>query len=291
MKIKNRRTILSLMALLFSFALVACGENDQANNGSGDKLEDIKAAGELTIGTSPDYPPLEFYVLDENGNRQIAGSDITLAQAIADEIGVELNIRATDFNGVIANIQSGSVDMGISGFTFTEQRAEVMDFSEGYLQESTLGYQGLMMQKDVAEKYDSIEEIADADLVLGAQGGSIQFELAANLTNEANIKQYGTLDVGLAALNEGDIDGMVVSTSSAEPMLRTFPNLMILPQEDFDLDPERLYSTNVIAFPKGEEYQSLIELSNKVIKENKENGNLEEWHTDAVNLSKDAIEE
>src|SRR5699024_11803847 len=122
---------------------------------------------------------------------------------------------------------SGSVDMGISGFTFTEQRAEVMDFSEGYLQESTLGYQGLMMQKDVAEKYDSIEEIADADVVLGARGGSIQFELAANLTNEANIIQYGTLDVGLAALNDGDIDWMVVSISLSEQMLSTLYNFLI----------------------------------------------------------------
>lgn len=290
MKIKNKQLIFPFVALLFSFVLVACGGTGQSE-GSGDKLEDIKAAGELTIGTSPDYPPLEFYVLDENGDRQIAGSDIALAQAIADEIGVDLNIRATDFNGVIANVQSSSVDMGISGFTFTEQRADVMDFSEGYLQESTLGYQGLMMQKDMAEKFDSLEEIEEADLIFGAQGGSIQFELAANLTEEANIKQYGTLDVGLAALNEGDIDGMVVATSSAEPMLKSFPNLMILPQADFDLDPERLYSTNVIAFPKGEEYQSLIELANKVITENKENGKLEEWHTDAVNLSKDAIEE
>src|SRR5699024_8130275 len=191
MKIKNSRTILSLMVLLFSFALVACGENDQANNGSGDKLEDIKAAGELTIGTSPDYPPLEFYVLDENGDRQIAGSDIALAQAIADEIGVDLNIRATDFNGDIANVESSSVDMGISGFTFTEQRADVMDVSEGYLQESTLGYQSLMMQKDMAEKFDALVEIEEANLIDGAQGGSIQFELAANLTEEANIKQYG----------------------------------------------------------------------------------------------------
>lgn len=290
MKTKNKLSVFSMLALLFSFVLVACGDK-QAGSSSGDKLEDIKAAGELTIGTSPDYPPLEFYVLDENGERQIAGSDITLAQAIADEIGVDLDIRATDFNGVIANIQSGSVDMGISGFTFTEQRAEVMNFSEGYLQESSLGYQGLMMQKEMAEKFDSLEDIEEADLTLGAQGGSIQFELAASLTNEANIKQYGTLDVGLAALNEGDIDGMVVSTSSAEPMLKTFPNLMILPQADFDLDPEQLYSTNVIAFPKGEEYQSLIELANKVIAENKENGNLEKWHTEAVNLSKDAIEE
>jgi Bacterial extracellular solute-binding proteins, family 3. len=139
--------------------------------------------------------------------------------------------------------------------------------------------------------FSSLEEIEEAGLILGAQNGSIQYEMAMNLTDAANVKQYGTLDVGLAALNEGDIDGMIVSTSSAEPMLATFPNLMILPQDNFDLDPERLYSTNVIAFPLGEEYASLIELANKVINENIENGNLEQWQQEAVELSRDAIEE
>lgn len=292
MKNFNKKILLSVVALFVGMVLVACGNSNEGSEAGGeDKLAEIKERGELIVGTSPDYPPLEFYILDENGDRQIAGSDITLAQAIADEIGVDLNIRATDFNGVIANVQSGSVDMGISGFTFTEDRARVMQFSEGYLQESTLGYQGIMMQKEMADQFESLEEIEEAELVLGAQGGSIQYEMAANLTPASNVKQYGTLDVGLAALNEGDIDGMVVATSSAEPMLSTFPNLVILPQENFDLDPERKYSTNVIAFPQGEEYQSLIDLANEVILENRENGNLEQWHQEAVELSRDAIEE
>lgn len=293
MKKMNRKFAVSVIALFASFLLVACGgTNNGAEDGQGqDQLEKIKAAGELTIGTSPDYPPMEFYILDENGDRQIVGSDLSLVQAIADEIGVDVNIRATDFNGVIANVQSGSIDMGVSGFTFTEERAKVMQFSEGYLQESTLGYQGIMMQKSLAEEFDSIEEIKEAGLTLGSQNGSIQYELATDLTDASNVKQYGTLDVGLAALNEGDIDGMIVATSSAEPMLTTFPNLVILPQENFDLDPERLYSTNMIAFPMGDEYQSLIDLVNKVIQENKDNGNIEKWHTEALELSRDAIEE
>src|SRR5699024_3775656 len=191
MKIKNKQLIFPFVALLFSFVLVACGGTGQSE-GSGDKLEDIKVAGELTIGTSPDYPPLEFYVLDENGDRQIAGSDIALAQAIADEIGVDLNIRATDFNGVIAKVQSESINMGLSGFTFTEKRAESMQFSDGYQQESTIGYQGIMMQKDLAETFSSLEEIEEAGLILGAQNGSIQYEMAMNLTDAANVKQYGT---------------------------------------------------------------------------------------------------
>ncbi len=287
-KIKQR--LLSLSVLILAVVLAACS-NTETSAEDADVLAQIKEKGELNVGIAPGYPPYEFYILDENGERQIAGSDTDLAQAIADEIGVELNFTATDFNGVMANIQAGSVDMGVSGFTYTKERTEVMQFSEGYLQESSAGFQGIMMHKDVADQFDSLAEVKEAHLNLGAQSGSIQFELAGNLTDESQIKQYSTLDVGLAALNEGDIDGMVVSTSSAEPMLLTFPDLVILPQETFDLDPENIYSTNVIAFPLGEEYESLIEVSNKVIQENKENGTIEKWHADAVELSREAIEE
>ena len=68
------------------------------------------------------------------------------------------------------------------------------------------------VEKETADQFSSLEEIKDAGLVLGAQTGSIQYELAGTLTDTSNIKQYVKLDVGLAALNEGDIDGMVVST-------------------------------------------------------------------------------
>jgi len=287
MKKIKKGLLFPLMALITVTLLVACGGGEAS---SGDVLEEIQDRGELNIGTSPDYPPMKFYVLDDNGERQIAGSDISLAQAIADEIGVDLNITATDFNGVMANVQTGSVDMGISGFTWTEERADVMQFSDGYLQESELGYQGVMMNEAFAEKFDSLEDIEAADLVIGAQGGSIQYELAQTLASAENIKQYGTLDVGLSALNEGDIDAMIVATSSAAPMLETFPNLTILPQEDFDLDPERKYSTNVISFPMGEEYQSLIDVANEVINESIEDGTMDEWQAEARELSEEAVE-
>ncbi len=286
---KNTKKILvTLLTVVATFVLVACGGSESADGQ--DALARIKEEGVLNIGTSPDYPPMEFYVLDDNGDRQIVGSDIDLAQAIADEIGVTLEITATDFNGVLANVQTGSIDFGISGFTWTQERDQVMQSSIGYLQESELGFQGIMMQEAFAEQFSSLEEIEEAGLVLGAQGGSIQYELAQNLTDDSNIKQYSTLDVGLAALNEGDIDAMIVSTSSAEPMLVTFPNLTILPQESFDLDPERMYSTNVIAFPLGEEYESLIEVVNEVIQENIDNGNIEKWQAENVELSHKAVE-
>lgn len=285
-----KKKLLLMMTLLMTGLFVAACGNAESADGAEDKLAEIQDAGKLVMGTSPDYAPFEFYVLDDNGDRQIVGSDIKLAEAIAEDLGVELEIKATDFNGVIANIQSDAVDIGLAGFNYTKERNKVMQFSEGYAQEATIGFQGLMVDKDTAGKFNSLEEIEEAGLTIGAQGGSIQYELAQTLTDEAKIKQYGTLDVGLAALNEGDIDAMVVATSSAEPMIASFPDLTILPKENFNLDPDDLYTQVMAGFPLGEEYASLIERVNEVIKEAKENGDIEKWQTEAKELSLEAIE-
>lgn len=293
MKKINKKMFLAVLAVFSMVVLAACGSDSggESKFDGQDKLEQIKEKGELTIGTSPDFPPMEFYILDENGDRKIVGSDIVLAEKIAEEIGVDLKITATDFDGVIANIQAGAIDFGISGFTFTEEREKIMQFSEGYSQESSLGFQGIMTTKEMAEEFDTLEEFIDADLKLGAQGGSIQYEMAQGLTSPANIKQFGTLDVSLLELNAGNIDAVLVSTSSAEPMLDKFDNLVILPQESFDLDPERKYSQNMIGFPLGEEYESLIEVVDEVIKEVVESGDFTKWQDEARELSSQAVEE
>ena len=73
-------------------------------------------------------------------------------------------------------------------------------------------------------------------------------------------------------------------------MLDTFTDLTLLPKDGFDLDPEAMYSTNVIGFPLGDEYQSLIDLCNDVIEKARENGDLEKWVTEAKELSAQAVE-
>lgn len=291
---KNKQKKWILFFLMTSFLLTACGkQTGEATSGKEevDQLAQIKENGKLVVGTSPDFPPSEFYILGDDGKKEIVGSDISLAKAIADEIGVTIDIKATDFNGVLANIQSGSVDFGISGFVGTDERGQIMDFSDGYQQEASDGYQGLLVTKEIAEKYPDLDSFKKAKLTIGAQGGSIQFEIAQKLTDTKNIKQFGTMDAAILALNSGDIQAVTVSTSSVEPLLNTFPELTILPQEAFDLDPENQYATNVIGFPKDKENQSFIELVNKVIQENKDNGNLKKWHEKAQEQSKNALDE
>lgn len=284
---KMKKLVSVVLATTMMMGVVGCSSS---TSDSADKLEQIKEAGKIVLGTSPDFPPSEFYILDENGEKQIVGSDISLAQAIADEIGVELEIKATDFNGVLANVQSGAVDMAISGFAQTEERKKVMQFSDGYQRDDSEDYQGILTTKEIAEKYKTLDEFKDANLTIAAQAGSIQYEMALKLTDESNIKQYGTIDAAALALDAGDIDAVIISSNSGEPMLDTFTDMTILPKDGFDLDPDAMYSTNVIGFPLGDEYQSLIDLCNEVIAEARENGDLENWVTEAKELSAQAIE-
>ncbi len=274
------------LVLALMVSLVGCGSGEKK-----DKVEQIKEAGKLVLATSPDFPPSEFYYLDDNGNKQIAGSDIALGQAIADKLGVKLEIKATDFNGVLANAQTGQVDLAISGFAATEERKKVMQFSEGYQRETSDGFQGLLVKKSTADKYKTLDELKAAKLKVGAQSASIQYEMAQKITDEKNIKQLGTTDAIVMALNAGDIDAMVVSTSQCEGFLSTFTDLVVLPREEFDLDPDGMYSTNVIGFPLGEEYESLVKVANEVISEARANGDLQKWADEAQELSKKAIEE
>ncbi|MDH6365621.1 ABC-type amino acid transport substrate-binding protein [Enterococcus sp. PF1-24] len=286
-----------LVGILFTLllAFTACGGNNQGKkDDSGntmDKLAQIKESGKLVVGTSPDFPPSEFYVLDENNKKQIVGRDISLAQAIADEIGVKLELKATDFNGVLANIQTDSLDFGISGFVGTKERSKIMDFSDGYQQETSDGYQGILTTKENVEKYTTLAELQADELTVGAQGGSIQFELASDITTAAKIKQYGTIDAAILALNAGDIDAITVSTTSVTPLLSSFPELAILPQAEFDLDVENMYATNVIGFPKRDDNESFIKLCNEVIQKSKDNGDLKKWRDEATVLAEKAIEE
>lgn len=282
-----KKTIKTMGTVLLASLLIMTGCSGAKAE---DKISQIKKAGKIIMGTSPDYAPNEFYILDDAGNKKIVGSDIALGQAIADKLGVKLEIKPTDFSGVLSNIQAKEVDMGIAGFSYTEERAKVMQFSDGYMKESENGYQGILVKKENLGKYKSIEDVKNAKVKAGAQTGSIQYELAKTLTDENSIKQMGTLDAIALSLNQGDIDVMVISSDNSRQITSTFSDLVMIPVEEINLDPDDKYSTNSIGFPEGEEYASLIKVANEVIAESKANGNIQKWREKAIEQSNKAVE-
>lgn len=130
--------------------------------------------GKLTVATSPDFAPYEFYAIGEDGTPKLAGFDMDLAQYIADYLGLELEVVTVDFDGVISELQTKSVDLGMAGLSPDEKRMGIMDFSDLYY----MGGQSLVTVKDNAEKYNSFEAINKPDVSVGAQVGSIQMDLA-----------------------------------------------------------------------------------------------------------------
>lgn len=162
-----------------------------------------------------------------------------------------------------------------------ELSEKAIKFSEGYSREDDDRFQGILMKKGTAEKFKFLDDIKKAKLKIGAQKASIQAELAADLTSSDKIKLLVTLDVLAMSLNAGDIDAVVVSTSSAEPLKFTFTDLLVLPKESFNLDPTGIYAKTYVGLPLGEEYKFLVKIINEVIKENTNNGNLERWVSEA----------
>ena len=84
------------------------------------------AEGKLTVATSPDFAPYEFYAIDEDGTPSLAGFDIALAQYIADYMGLELEVVTVDFDGVLTELQTKSVDLGMAGLSPDPAREAIM---------------------------------------------------------------------------------------------------------------------------------------------------------------------
>ena len=105
-----------------------------------DRLDDIKAAGKLTVATSPDWPPYEY--IDDDGN--IVGTDILMCQWMAEQLGVELEVQPMAFDACLAAVGQGDVDMMVAGLTYDEARLNRMELTGIYWNE---GDQGLLVKK------------------------------------------------------------------------------------------------------------------------------------------------
>ena len=138
-----------------------------------DKVETV-TDGKLTVATSPDFAPYEFYSIDEDGNPTLSGFDMDLAQYIADKMGLELEVVPMDFDGVLSELSQKNVDLGMAGLSPDPARADAMEFSDLYYK----GGQSFVTVKDKADQFKTLEDANNKDYSIGAQTGSIQLDLA-----------------------------------------------------------------------------------------------------------------
>ena len=141
-----KKLFATVLALTMALSLAACGAKEEAPAASAPAASAPAASapaeeagittinpGKLTVATSPDFAPYEFYAIDENGEPQLAGFDMALAQYIADYLGLELEVVPMDFDGTILELQNKKVDLSMAGYSPDPDRADAMDFSDIYI--------------------------------------------------------------------------------------------------------------------------------------------------------------
>ena len=303
MKKKLFAKALSLaLAALMLFALCACGaaetpaaeptaapaagdpapetpaETEAAAESQG-VLDQIKADGVLCVALSPDFAPMEFVDSTKEGQEQYVGFDVTLAKYIADYIGVELVIEPMSFDACQTAVYTGSVPMSISGYSWTEERAENYEISDYYYAGENETEQVILIKKTDADKYTSAEDFSGVDV--GAQNASLQMNLLTSQLPDANPITIGDLGVGVLELQNGSIEALAVAKGNAEMIIDSNPDLMICPWE-FEVAAE--YEANVILITKDE--TALLTVVNEALAMAYAEGVYGVWYDDAVALAK-----
>lgn len=188
--------------------------------------------GTLTVATCPDYAPYEFYAIDENGDPQLAGFDMALAQYVADYLGLELEIVPMEFDGVLMEMANGTVDLGMSGMSPNPDRAELMDFSDIYYKCT----QCFLTTTDKKDMFPDIASLNDPDISVGVQTGSIQMELAEQYSPDADIVNLGKVTDIIAEILTGKLDGGYTEADVALSYKENYPELELAVEIPYDLN-------------------------------------------------------
>ena len=231
----------------------------------GPVMKKIKESGKLVVGTEAQYAPYEFKDLDAN----FAGCDMWLAQQIADALGVELEVVDMSFDGIIPAVQSSQVDIGIGAFTVTEERAQVIDFSEVYEKSP----QAVIVKKGNEATYSTKESFAGQKV--GAQKGTIKNVLSDSELFE--LDKYPELGMEVAA---GNIAALVVDSAVADALIKSNPDLALA---TFEFDPNEVNYGKAAVIAKGNE--DFVAAVNEVITKVASDGSFQKAYDDAVALA------
>lgn len=265
---------LGLVAVL-AVGLVGCGNKSSDNSGGNQTaLEQIKKNKKLVVATSPDYPPFEFMV-SENGKSKIVGADIDLAQKIADKLGVELELKAMDFDALLPALQAGKVDVVITGMTPNEKRKKAVDFSDIYFK----GENAVIVNAKDAGKFTSEDQLKKAKL--GVQKGSTQETYVKDNLKVTNYKALVAVPDLIADMKNGNIDAVVLNSKVAGINVTKYDGIKVV--ENLKLTSGGDEEAMAVAIKKGDN-ADLIKLTNEVIKELQDSGEYDKILANAVDL-------
>ena len=271
-----KKIIVLLMAVMMTMGLAACGGSADgsaaASGGESDSyIDQIKAKGELVVGTSADYPPYEFHT-EIDGVDTIVGFEIAIAQAIADDLGVELKIVDMSFDNLLMSLSNGEFDMVIAGLSADEERMKTNDFSDTYLESKNL----ILVRKEDESKYTTTDSLKGVKT--GAQTGTMCYDRIVPFVGEDSMVGLAKVPDLVMELKNGKVDVITLDYMAVLTYAAENDDLVAvdcgLPSDDEG------YS---IAFQKGN--TEMVEYVNGVLAELKESGAIEQYIIEAQELA------
>ena len=231
MKKITRRSFLAAAGLTAAaLALTACGgsssstasstassaaSSEAASSSAAAELTTVEA-GKLTMATNATFPPYEM----TTDTGAFEGIDVDTAQAIAEKLGLELQIDDMEFDAALLSVQQGKADIVMAGVTVTDERKAVMDFSDSY----ATGIQSIIIPEgsDIATPDDL------AGKKIGTQRGTTGYIYCSDDFGDENVVAYDSGLTAVQALNNGQVDAVVIDNAPAQEYVATNPGLVIL---------------------------------------------------------------
>lgn len=267
MKAKKLFAVVLALALA-TLCLAGCAE--KADNGA------------LTVATSPDFAPMEFVDTTKEGQEQYVGFDIELAKYIADAMGKELVIQPMSFNACQTAVSTGTVDMAISGFSWSEKREENYNLSDPYYPGDNESEQVIITTKENEGMYLFPEDFDGVKV--GAQTASLQEQLCQEQLPNCEMVTVGDLGTALLQLQNGDFDCLAVAAGQADVFIANNPETIAQSGFEFVVDEKQTY--NVVLLKKGND--ELTEQVNAILANAYDTGVYNTWYRDAKLMAANA---
>lgn len=278
MKRKSMKSLFLFMALAFVLIVSACGQSEKtqqeatANEPAGDQQAPAKK--KLLVGTDAAYPPFENI---EGG--EMVGFDVDLVSAVLTEAGYEFEIQHTGWEPLFQNLQNGSVDLGISAITITDDRKQTYDFSVPYFEASQMI---LVPEGSSVKTYQDLK-----DKVIGVQNGTTGDIKAQELLGDksTDIKKYETTPLAIMAMTKGESEGVIADNAVVKYYVANNPDAKVVAIEDSNSFESEFYG---LMFQKGND--QLREDVNTALNTVMDNGTYSEiykkWFGDEPDIEK-----
>lgn len=264
----KKKIALLLTMVILAMSLAGCASSGDVEQTT--KLQQIKADGKIVLGTAADYPPYEFHK-EIDGKDQIVGFDIEIAKAIAESIGVELEIVDMKFDGLLPALVTGDIDFIVAGMVATEERKESVNFSIPYY----VAQQRFIVKSDNSQTLTTPSDFEG--LKIGAQKSTIQEEIAMDKFASSEYIGLSKITDLILELKNDKIDGLIL----AEPVAKAYVNQ----NTDLFLADEILGQEDgvAIAIKKGDE--DLVAEIDTILANLIEDGSVEKFIAEATALA------